>query len=191
MITPPAVHTAVQEAFSRTDAVIAQKASEPDHEACIAAMIQLQELCNKILTNQMPAVPYDVIDAGSIDPYSRSWWIFQLFETLQNLVEWLNSENPELTEAGMVLEFNAIASNQRLESDLYDTIFPRLKISPAARRAIRKGHPFTSPSPGYVVEKINGEQRSITITCLGLVMLAELPQNVRLNDAQVWDIVPV
>lgn len=192
MIIPQSVQTEVQEAFDRTNAYIAQKASEPGHEARITATRQLQELYSKILANQMEAVPYSVIDADSINPVTRSWWIFQLFETLQDLVEWLNSGNLELTEAGMALEFEAIAPERSLESNYYDTIFPGFKISPAARRAIRNEHPLNIPSEGYVVEEINQERGYVTITCQIGFTSARLPPNVRFDQTtQIWDVVPV
>lgn len=192
MIPSPALQTVVQQAFDRANAVIGQKASEPGNEERVTAMRQLQELYNKILANQMEAVPYGVIDADSINPVMRSWWIFQLFETLQDLVEWLNSGDPELTEVDMALEFEAIAPERRLKSSLYDTIFPGFKISPAARRAIRKEHPLNSPSPGNVVEEINQELGRITVTCQAGFTAARLPPNVRFDQTtQIWDVVPV
>lgn len=94
-----------------------------------------------------------------------------------------------VTHRDVVVAFNAIGE----EHSVRDTIFPGVKVSPAAQRAILTTPFFADGGKGWIVEGIGTESPNmVTITGSMGVTAERIPPNVRLNPAtKVWDVVPV
>lgn len=165
IVLDKSIRDAIEAAFKRANAFVNENprlAAESSPIRADAARKRAMEMLNTmrkgILRGRIVQVPYKYLDLveEDLNPISTSWIVFQLYDAMQRLVEFIGQDPANEINVEDIVRIFTLVGNRFRHGEPPSVLFIRDDATPRARRAILNTPGFPTIATGTVTAQILG-----------------------------------